>query len=129
VAQEKIYVIGGRIGAGRSGTATNIVEVYDPSKDLWVSVKPAQERRTMPQAVAVEGKIYVIGGAAGGEATGSIEMYDPATDTWMMMALSVQYPRTGHCVASLGNKIYVIGGATEESLASIAGTVEELTIR
>lgn len=129
VVQEKIYVIGGRMGAGSSGTATNIVEVYDPSTDLWVSVGPEQERRTGAQAVAVEGNIYVIGGAAGGEATRSIEMYDTATDTWMMMSLSLQEPRTGHCAASLGLKIYVIGGATEESLAGIVGTVEELTVR
>lgn len=129
VAQEKIYVIGGRAGAGASGTATNVVEVYDPSEDFWSSIQSDRERRTSAQAAVVDGRIYVIGGATGGETTGSIEIYDPTTDTWVMMALSLQEPRTGHCVASLGSRIYVIGGAIEESLAGIVGTVEELTVR
>jgi N-acetylneuraminic acid mutarotase len=129
VTQEKIYIIGGRRGAGRSGTATNIVEVYDPIADSWSSVEPAQYRRTEARAVVVKNRIYVIGGASEGEETGSIEMYDPANDTWVMMDLSLQEPRTSHCAVSLGNKVFVIGGATKPSLAGIVGTVEKLTVK
>jgi len=129
VVQEKIYVIGGRKGAGASGTVTNVVEVYDPSEDYWSSIQTMQEGRTGSQAAVVDGRIYVIGGAVEGEAKGSIEIYDPATDIWVIMVLSLQEPRTGICVASLGSRIYVFGGSTNQSLEGIVGTVEELTVK
>lgn len=129
VVQEKIYVIGGRRGAGASGTVTNVVEVYDPSEDYWSSIQTMQEGRTGSQAAVVDGRIYVIGGAVEGDAKGSIEIFDPDTDTWEMMALSLQEPRTGICVASLGSRIYVIGGTINQSYQGVERMVEELTVK
>jgi N-acetylneuraminic acid mutarotase len=130
VVHGKIYIIGGRVGAGDVGYATDSVEIYDPLKNNWSSAKQKmQEARTGAQAVVVDGKIYVIGGAAGGETIKSIEVYDPATDVWTTSKFSLQKPRTGHSVALVGGKIYIIGGATEISPLGIIGTVEELTIK
>ena len=61
--------------------------------------------------------------------TGSIEKYDPAIGTWEMMAQFLQEPRTGHCVASLGSRIYVIGGTINQSYEGVERMVEELTVK
>ena len=61
----KIYVLGGRLGAGNIPVTTNVdtVEEYDPATNLWGAVK---ER--MPQVrsgggwATCNGKIYVGGG-------------------------------------------------------------------
>jgi len=127
VVQGKIYIIGGRAGAGDAGYATDSVEAYDLLKKAWSQKKSMQKARTGAQATVVGGRTYVVGGAAQDKATKSIDMYDPSADAWKQIGF-MQKPRTGHCVASVGNKLYIIGGATEQSLAGITGMVEELTI-
>jgi hypothetical protein len=37
--------------------------------------------------------------------------------------------RTGHCASSVGDRIYIIGGATEMSAAGIIDSVEMLAIK
>jgi len=130
VVQEKIYVIGGKTGAGASGTITKVVEVYDPLEDYWRSIQTLVVGRSSSKASVVDGRIYVIGGSVkGGGVTGSIEKYDPAIGTWEMMAQFLQEPRTGHCVASLGSRTYVIGGTINQSYAGVERMVEELTVK
>ncbi len=128
VLKEKIYVLGGRAGAGDNGYATNIVEVYDPFKDTWSSAKPMHKERTGAQASVVDSIIYMVGGASETELVDLIETYNPDTNDWTIEDFSLQKPRTGHSVASIGTKIYIIGGATEMSLAGITGIVEEIVI-
>ena len=123
----KIYIMGGRTGAGDSGQATSSVAVYDPLKNAWSSAKSMQAARTGAPSVVVDDKIYVVGGAAGDKATTSITVYDPAADKWTT-GFSLQEPRSGHSAASIGNNIYIIGGATASSLSAITGTVEELIL-
>jgi N-acetylneuraminic acid mutarotase len=125
--KEKIYVIGGRTGAGDSGYATKSVDIYDPIKNSWTSGKAMPEARTGIQSAVIDNRIYVVGGAARGNATNSIDVYDLSTEKWSRMA-SMKYARTGHGVCSIGKKIFIIGGATKMSLAGIIGAVETLTI-
>ena len=65
-SQGKIYILGGRIGAGDSGYATGSVEVYDAAQKTWDSARPMKKARTGSQAAIVDDKIFVIGGASGG---------------------------------------------------------------
>jgi N-acetylneuraminic acid mutarotase len=123
----KIYVIGGRTGAGDTGYASETVDIYDPSKNSWSSGKEMPQARTGIQSTLIKNKIYIIGGAASGKATNSIDVYDPAAGIWNKVA-SMKTARTGHCVSSVGNRIYIIGGGTEMSLAGIIASVEMLTI-
>ena len=127
VNQEKIYILGGRFGAGDFGYATGSVEVYNKAQKTWDSASPMKKARTSPQAAIVDGKIFVIGGGFEGGLRDSIEVYNIASNTWDSQ-LTMQKQRTGHSVATIGNKIYIIGGATEISLAGIVGTVEELIV-
>lgn len=124
----KVYVIGGRTGAGDTGYATKTVDIYDPLKNSWSSGKEMPQARTGTQSVVIKDKIYVIGGAAGGTPTNSIDVYDPAAGTWNKAA-SMKRARTGHCASSVGDRIYIIGGATEMSAAGIIDSVEMLAIK
>lgn len=61
----KIYVFGGFVGhpgAKTWGPVANAL-VYDPAADSWKELTPMPTPRGSAQAVAVNGKIYVIGGS------------------------------------------------------------------
>jgi N-acetylneuraminic acid mutarotase len=62
-------------------------------------------------ACAVDGKIYVIGGARSvtGKYLPTVEEYDPATDTWRQKT-NMPTARDGHAASVVNGKIYVIGG-------------------
>ena len=59
--------------------------------------------------VAVNGKLYVIGGWSDGKAGGVNYEYDPATDKWTKKQ---PMPRPAHhaALAAANGKIYVMGG-------------------
>ena len=65
VVNNKIYVIGGRIGAGNVPATSNIdvVEEYDPATNLWGAVKQKMPTPRSGGGVATyNGRIYVAGG-------------------------------------------------------------------
>src|SRR5436190_2103288 len=100
----KIYVFGGFVsptGAGQAAEGgwqpTNASWVYDPQSDAWTALAPMPTPRGAGSAVALSGKLYVIGGAQSGVdgnptaplAPGSpqrvlvtVEQYDPASNQW-----------------------------------------------
>ncbi|MFQ5800074.1 MAG: MBL fold metallo-hydrolase, partial [Bacteroidota bacterium] len=57
----------------------------------------------------MDGKIYAIGGYSGTDACTANEVYDPITDTWTTKS-PMQQKRLGHFLASIGDKIYALGG-------------------
>ena len=112
----KIYIIGGREGSGGSGSAspTDVVEEYDPAKDLWSDVKaPMPTPRSGGGDATYNGKIYV----AGGELTDrqmsaayrALEAYDPATNTWTILP-SMPVAKHGQGTVFLGNKLHLASG-------------------
>jgi Kelch motif len=118
VVNGKIYVIGGRQGAGRIPITSNtdIVEEYDPEQDLWT----LKERMPTPRSgggVATYGtKIYVAGGELQNRqlraAFQALEAYDAATDTWTILP-SMPSARHGVAGAFLGNKLHLVSGKME----------------
>jgi len=99
-----IYILG---GTGES----NALLRYDPSSDKWTSLASLSESREHTSAVALDGKIYAIGGrwSETGELT-SVEVYDPAIDSWSSSAPSLQTARGGFSSVAVNGKIYAIGG-------------------
>jgi hypothetical protein len=101
----------------------------DVVEDSWESKAPMQQARAGLGVVAVNGKIYAIGGstasgpyppdAFAGDFVGTNEEYDPETDTWTYRA-SMPTPRAHFAIAAYQNKIYCIGGA-------VGFTVDERT--
>jgi hypothetical protein len=89
------------------------------TEDTWVSKAPMQQARAGLGVVAVNGKIYAIGGSTAsgqyppdlefGGFVGTNEEYDPATDKWTTKA-PMPTPRAHFAIAAYENKIYCIGG-------------------
>jgi peroxiredoxin/N-acetylneuraminic acid mutarotase len=75
----------------------------------WKKAAPFPEPDEELYGVAVEGKLYVIGGWGEGKARGINYEYDPATDKWTK---KTSMPRPAHhaALASCNGKIYVCGG-------------------
>ncbi len=114
--QNRIYIIGGGIERDSQGDliscGTN--QAYDPLTNSWENKEAMPTRRIQAKAVAVDGKIYVIGGRTAGpySTVNTTEIYDPTTDTWRRGA-SMIYPVTSFALAAVDSKIYVIGGQDE----------------
>ena len=117
VVNNKIYLIGGRVGAALITRASNtgIVEEYDPATDQWGALKASMP--TPRSAVAwgtYKGKIYV----AGGEERSSgpwqrtfraVEAYDPATNRWSILP-DMTFPRHGLAGDILNGKFHLVSG-------------------
>jgi hypothetical protein len=88
----------------------------------WVSKAPMQEARSGLGVVAVNGKIYAIGGAGKGGFIATNEEYDPETDKWTLKA-PMPTPRSAFGIAVYGNKIYCIGGYTFNGPATAVNEV------
>ncbi|HKF99332.1 MAG TPA: kelch repeat-containing protein [Xanthobacteraceae bacterium] len=123
---DKIYAFGG-FKLPDSGPAAwepiaNAWE-YDPAADSWKELAPMPTKRGAAAATALNGKLYVIGGATmmpGSNETGihparrhmvvgAVEEYDPASNTWAARS-ALPTPRNHHVVAAAGGRIWVIGG-------------------
>lgn len=118
IVDGKIYVIGGSVHDKKLGrdVATNLVEVYDPLTNRWEKRADIPTARGATDAVAVAGKIYVLGGYnwQWGPLTDkfltSIEEYNPKSDQWRELP---DMPMLKFWFASVAvdNEIYTIGGA------------------
>lgn len=120
----KIYMFGGYTlpekGAASWVPVTNAWE-YDPTADSWRALAPVPTARGSANAVALNGKIHVIGGAAFQvntqgiphpsrlRALGTHEVYDPASNAWSSRT-EMPTPRNHASAATINNRIYVVGG-------------------
>jgi N-acetylneuraminic acid mutarotase len=75
----------------------------------WKKAAPFPEPDEELYGVALNGKLYVIGGWGDGKARGANYEYDPATDKWTKKQ---PMPRPAHhaALAAANGKIYVMGG-------------------
>jgi N-acetylneuraminic acid mutarotase len=123
---DKIYAFGGftlpEAGPPAWEPINNAWE-YDPAADSWKALAPMPTKRGAAAATALNGKLYVIGGATmmpGSNETsihparrhmvvGAVEEYDPASNTWRARS-PLPTPRNHHAVAAAGDRIWVIGG-------------------
>jgi N-acetylneuraminic acid mutarotase len=123
---DKIYAFGGFKLPENAPAAWQPLDQaweYDPATDNWKALAPMPTKRGAATAAAVNGKIYVTGGAnslTGVNEPGihptrphnvlaTVEEYDPATNTWQARR-NLLVPRNHHVTAAAGGKVYVIGG-------------------
>lgn len=109
-----IYVIGG--GDVMAGVIpappTTTVEVYDPETDSWTFTTPMLRAVTKHAAVALDGKIYVIGGKDEFLPTSdAVQEYDPATQLWTLRA-SMPTAREAAAATAFDGRVFVIGGTS-----------------
>ncbi|WP_099192677.1 GLUG motif-containing protein [Tepidibacter mesophilus] len=110
---DKIYVIGGRIGNKKLKS----VEEYNPETDTWTVKADMLTAKAQFGIAEVNGKIYVIGGI-GNEYKNTVEEYNPNTDTWIVKA-DMPTARAQLGVVQVNGKIYAIGGYNGRSLNKV----------
>jgi N-acetylneuraminic acid mutarotase len=111
----KMYVFAGLIPLWKP---KGLVYEYDPSSDHWTKKKPMALPSHHVAFTEYHGKIYAFGGfvypVSGPAAWTPINNaweYDPAADTWKALA-PMPSKRGSPVAAAVGDKIYVIGGAS-----------------
>ena len=113
---DKIYVVGGRIGAAFISSASNnidLVEMYDPATDLWTPRTRMPTARSAIGAGVYNYNILVAGGEVQDQrflaAFKAVEAYDPARNQWQALP-SMPHPRHGLAVGAIGNRLYTVSG-------------------
>jgi len=121
---KRFYIFGGRDNDHAPANGYDIVQIYDPASNIWVtSSDPGSTYRPLPQgragmgkAVYYNGDFYVLGGetVSGASATpddvyNRVDIYNVASNTWR---LGTPMPTARHGIypALRGNRIYVVGG-------------------
>lgn len=111
----KVYVFGGLAPGWKP---RGFVFEYDPATDRWTKKKPMALASHHVAFTELNGKLYAFGGfvlpASGPPAWVPIDNaweYDPAADSWKALA-PMPTKRGSPVAATVGGKIYVIGGAS-----------------
>jgi len=125
LVNNKIYVMGGNINPGFQAHSIATVEEYDIATDTWAQKADMPLDRTTMAVVAVNDKIYVIGGMTFPEMTLNlaVNVYDPKTDKWTQES-DATTTRAYPSACLVDNKIYVVGG---QNFGGYLSSVEEYT--
>ena len=76
----------------------------------WQELSPLPSARSEVVAVALEGKVFVIGGLTPDPGvTSRVEVYDPAEDSWSEVA-ELPVPLHHAAAAVVAGRLYVVGG-------------------
>ncbi len=121
VVGNKIYAIGGRDCSlyVACGKALDANEAYDLKTGRWETKAPMPTPRMDLAVVALDDKIYALGGYNPDQgALSDVEVYDPATDTWTL-ASSLPARRISGGAAVCGEKIVYFGGYTPSYAPSV----------
>src|ERR671922_1967170 len=117
----KIYVIGGRIGAAfvSVSSPTDVVEEYDPTTDQWGAIRARMPTPRSAVAWGVHGgRIYVAGGEAQAPqfmaAFRALEAYEPVANRWSSLP-SMPIPRHGLAGAVLRDRPHLPGGDVQSA--------------
>lgn len=130
----KLYVVGSE---GTTASTPNFVFIYDPllgPLGTWSTglVMPDgggdARRQTGMGAVAIAGKVYVVGGAEDSNSnspTGASFVFDPAWPSWASIA-PMPTPRVHPAVAAIGGQLYAVGGWSDCGLSCL--TYDDLNV-
>lgn len=97
---------------GNYGLLVKLISKVQTSSTSTVTASMGQKLSDL-NAVAVNGKIYVMGGHnyLEGGSSEKIRMYDSSTDTWTTKTEVMPAPVWSYGMTAIGSKIYVAGGA------------------
>ncbi|MBI2061973.1 MAG: hypothetical protein HYT87_19710 [Nitrospirae bacterium] len=106
-------------------TESNTVEKADVAGgNVWVSKTAMTTARYDLAAVAVNGKIYAIGGCIACTPVATNEEYDPVANTWATKT-AMTTARSAIAAAAVNGKIYAIGGCNNAPCSPVVATNEE----
>ena len=119
VANDKLYVAGGRLSGGPGGTFAPLiasVDVYDFATQTWTTL-PASGDLPTPRAgtstVTFQGNVVVIGGEGNGQAYDTVEQLNPLTNLWTEIA-SLNHARHGTQALVSGEGIFTLVGSPRQ---------------
>jgi N-acetylneuraminic acid mutarotase len=99
-----------------SGSFVTVFKPVSASKlvaDSWNTKTPMTQARSSLGVIAVDDKIYAIGGQIdAGHYVDTNECYDTKTDTWVTLE-SMPTPKMRFAIAEYQGKIYCIGGVVD----------------
>lgn len=105
-----IYVPGGFMGTAQGGAEGRAeVEAYDPGTDTWEGTVPLPEARHHLMTVALDGRLWVLGGFGGDGPTDTVWSWAPGEEKWAAHA-PMPEPVGAAGAAALDGLIYVVGG-------------------
>ena len=106
VVEDHVYVCGGY----SISENLNSVERYSPADNTWTMMPPMTKYRYGAGVVALEGKLYIMGGEDNSyNYLDTVEEFDTKTKTWSESA-PILSTRSIFGAAVLNGKIYVAGG-------------------
>jgi hypothetical protein len=98
-----LHIAGGNDGDGPSAQVARL------EGDRWRTLAPLPEGRSAGGLVALEGRLYLVGGVVEGGLAADTQVYDPAADRWSP-APGLPTPREHLGAAATGGRVYVVGG-------------------
>ncbi|WP_271008339.1 Kelch repeat-containing protein [Paucibacter sp. B51] len=113
----QLYLLGGRAPGIRAHDQHSLarMDVYSPAEDRWSSAPPLPRARAGLAAVALDGRLYALGGEGpGGEVSAAMERYEPSRQTWTTLA-DMPYRSHGLGAVAAGGALYVMGGFGQPS--------------
>ena len=107
-----LYVVGGVTSSG-SCAAKTCMQSYDPGDGtpagaIWTDLAPMQVGRLVPGVAAMNGFVYVNGGASG-TGTTIVERYDPSVNEWATVAPNLGLRGEGTKMVLVGRFLYTFG--------------------
>lgn len=113
-----VYAAGGRAGLIES----HVPELLAWDGDAWSALAPMPTSRGGAAAAVKDGRLYVFGGEGNpGHASGvfdAAERFDPDSGAWTELA-PMGVPRHGTGAATVGDCVWVPGGADEAAFAAV----------
>ncbi len=122
----KVYRVGGTRPRNAAGEKSDLVSVsdvaaFDPKTKAWATFPSLPAGRSSHDVVAVGDKLVVVGGwqmtGAGGESLWADTAFicDTAAKEPKWEAIPQPFKRRAVAAASVGGKVYVLGGLTESA--------------
>jgi serine/threonine-protein kinase PknK len=118
-----VYAVGGRQLSADKNTAA--LERFDPASGKWTKLVGMPTPRGSYGATYIDGRIVAVGGEAPTQVLNVVEMYDITDNKWTTLP-PMPVSRHAEVVATVGNTVYVIGGANRPSHIGPIATVEAL---
>ena len=104
-----IYAIGGRNNSVHDNRDCDDVECFDPFVNNWKRCRSLTVPRSRAGSGAIDGYIYVAGGAHGNLFHSSVERYHVMEDKWELVA-PMSIARIGLGCSVVNRLLYAIGG-------------------
>ncbi|MBT3269943.1 hypothetical protein HN371_22540 [Candidatus Poribacteria bacterium] len=115
-----IYVTGGNVWSRNEGLTVN--EAYNVATGRWETRAPMLRPRAKHGSVAINGRVYVVGGEPAAGSYTMVDVYDPSSDSWSTIPDVLSSPRIALGVSTDGRRIYAVGGwnpVTRETEATV----------